>query len=357
MTMRVWPIVLVFLFVGPLSASDKGDWSKAMKLGTVVSFEEYLTKHPTGDWASSAKTKVAELEYQDARKRNTLAAYQAYLQRFPESTLVPMAKAEMEKLVLEGATKASDYREFLANYPNSALAKIARQRLMWALQGLLVEAIKQGDKARIAALIKDGADPYDADICKEAVKQGSQEIIEQLLTVRPEAAGTIRYLAAADRKLPLLRWLVSKYRPVLAGSGMKLRRTVLDANGKAVLTMQVRPEDTADLVERSCAAKLRSQVGPDSVTDLLAVDHERIASGSKNAGGFVDVLSVSVVDRLYFLFEIRAKGQIALGYCDVQVFPESSGGMEVRELVTCPPANDGACFPPRYVLADLDGAY
>lgn len=82
--------------------NDKKAWDKAAKTNTIASFNSYLAEWPNGDYATSARRNIQQLEadnkgWQTARGSHTKQAYQAYINNFPKGQFASTARLEISK--------------------------------------------------------------------------------------------------------------------------------------------------------------------------------------------------------------------------------------------------------------------
>lgn len=88
------------------AAQEKADWDRAARENTVVSYQTYLGKHPTGPNADEARSRISALQasaadnaaWTAADTAGTVEAYQQYLTSFPQGTYVAQAIAAIETL-------------------------------------------------------------------------------------------------------------------------------------------------------------------------------------------------------------------------------------------------------------------
>lgn len=81
---------------------DKKDWETATKDNTIAAYQTYLNTWPNGDYATSARRNIQQLEadnraWQTARGSHTKIAYQTYLNNFPKGQFASTAKIEIQK--------------------------------------------------------------------------------------------------------------------------------------------------------------------------------------------------------------------------------------------------------------------
>lgn len=88
------------------AAREQADWDRAARENTIASYETYLTQHPTGLNADTARARIQsiriaaadEAAWSAASAANTADAYQQYLNSFPQGAHVAAAIAAIERL-------------------------------------------------------------------------------------------------------------------------------------------------------------------------------------------------------------------------------------------------------------------
>ncbi len=116
------------------------DWNKASTANTVAAYQEYLSKHPSGEHSSDASDRIHSLQddeaWQQAKQTNSADAYRDYLQKQPTGThtkdaqdaLTAEERATDWKTAESTGTVAS-LQDFLKKYPAGAEADQARSKL------------------------------------------------------------------------------------------------------------------------------------------------------------------------------------------------------------------------------------
>lgn len=126
--------ILALILVG--CATTKDDWKKAQDLGTIQSYEEFLTKYPKSGFSNNAKADIEKLYWQKAKNDNTIEAYRNFLERNPQ-TFSRDARIAMIDLAWGIALKQNTiegYLAFKSEYPDSDYSSNADrkiQKLKW----------------------------------------------------------------------------------------------------------------------------------------------------------------------------------------------------------------------------------
>ncbi len=83
---------------------QQSDWQKARETNTTESYEQFLKKYPSGEFAPQAQARVKELyeerDWQKARDADTPEAYQAFLKQYPEGKWTEEARIRVENFTL-----------------------------------------------------------------------------------------------------------------------------------------------------------------------------------------------------------------------------------------------------------------
>ncbi len=121
-------------------SSAQQDWNKANTTNTVAAYQEYLSKHPTGEHSTEATDRIRSLQdeeaWSQAKQADSLDAYQDYLQKQPAGSHVKEAQD-----AITGLQRASDWKtaqstgtvaalqDFLKKYPTGPEADEAKAKL------------------------------------------------------------------------------------------------------------------------------------------------------------------------------------------------------------------------------------
>jgi tetratricopeptide (TPR) repeat protein len=110
----------------------KGDWQNATQLNTFEAYEEFLLRHPQGEFTKLAIQNIENLEWGKAEMLNTIFAYQEFLKRHRQGEFANEAKTRIEELeweVIKENESIETYEEFLRKYPNSKFRQQASKNL------------------------------------------------------------------------------------------------------------------------------------------------------------------------------------------------------------------------------------
>jgi hypothetical protein len=121
-------------------SSAQEDWNTANGANTVAAYQEYLSKHPTGDHSADANERIRSLQddeaWSQAKQANSAEGYRAYLQNQPagshateaQDALTAAQRAADWKTADSTATVAS-LQDFLKKYATGPEADQAREKL------------------------------------------------------------------------------------------------------------------------------------------------------------------------------------------------------------------------------------
>lgn len=83
---------------------EQSDWERARAANTVQSYEQYLSKYPSGSFATQAQARLAQVEedqdWQKASATNTPEGYQAFLRQHPQGKWAEEARIRIENFAL-----------------------------------------------------------------------------------------------------------------------------------------------------------------------------------------------------------------------------------------------------------------
>ena len=98
------------------------DWQRAMQIGTIESYQEFVKKYPQTEFARQANDKIEQLQWQTTEKTNSKKGYEDFLSSFPSSLHRKDAENRIDMHTWEETKRdgsASAYRNFLTKYPAS----------------------------------------------------------------------------------------------------------------------------------------------------------------------------------------------------------------------------------------------
>ncbi len=135
-------VTLMLLVAATLCAcsSAQQDWNKATATNTVAAYQDYLSKHPTGEHSSDASDRIRSLQdeeaWSQAKQANSVDAYKDYLQKQAtgshtkdaQDAIIALQRAADWKTAESTGTVAA-IQGFLQKYPTGAEADEARAKL------------------------------------------------------------------------------------------------------------------------------------------------------------------------------------------------------------------------------------
>jgi cell division protein FtsN len=116
--------VCLAVLLGVVGCSrQQSDWEKTRAANTTDSYEQFLKKYPSGEFAAQARARAKDLyeegDWQKARDTDTQEAYQAFLKQYPEGKWTEEARIRVENFNLAqpptNATPATDSANSGAN--------------------------------------------------------------------------------------------------------------------------------------------------------------------------------------------------------------------------------------------------
>jgi len=130
-------------------SSAQEDWNKANSANTVAAYQQYLSKHPTGDHSGEASDKIRTLQddaaWSQAKQADTADAYRDYVQKQPTGAHVKEAQDAITGLQraadlksAESAGTAAALQDFLNKYSTGPEVDEAKAKLA-ALNGYRVQ--------------------------------------------------------------------------------------------------------------------------------------------------------------------------------------------------------------------------
>jgi outer membrane protein assembly factor BamD (BamD/ComL family) len=182
-------VTLVLLTAATLWAcsSAQEDWNKANTANTVAAYQEYLSKHPTGEHSAEAGARLHSLQDDDAwsqaKQANTLDAYRDYLQKQPTGAHVKDAQDAVTTLqravdlkTAESTGTVAALQDFLKKYPTGAEADEAKAKLGalsdYRVQLASVKTEKQAQRERDHLRAKYGSILHDVMVAPASSGKG-----------------------------------------------------------------------------------------------------------------------------------------------------------------------------------------
>src|ERR1700733_4949713 len=104
-------LCLTLLLVAGGCSRQQSEWEKTRAANTTDSYEQFLKKYPSGEFAAQAQARVKDLyeerDWQKARDVDTPEAYQAFLKQYPEGKWTEEARIRVENFNLAQAPSGS----------------------------------------------------------------------------------------------------------------------------------------------------------------------------------------------------------------------------------------------------------
>jgi hypothetical protein len=88
-------------FIAVTCFPQKGKWDKALKINTIESYQEFLSKYPQSEYSSLAKSKIIDFEYEEIKSQNTINSLEAFLTKYPESKYTEEAEKTLKEMKFE----------------------------------------------------------------------------------------------------------------------------------------------------------------------------------------------------------------------------------------------------------------
>lgn len=172
--MAVGAMALVLI----ISACRDGAYNAAAKTGTQESLRRFIAQHPDDDNVPSARTRLAELAFAEARGVHSVIAYKRFLEEFPEEAQTGPARSLLEGLRFNASKDkgtAAAWRQFLEDHPEGAHAAQARATLReLELKQVLAPGADTATLKRAAAEAID--DAPSAEVQKRLDEQSFKEV-------------------------------------------------------------------------------------------------------------------------------------------------------------------------------------
>ena len=216
-TMRVTLLLTIAAAVCACSSAQQ-DWNKANAANTVAAYQQYLSKHPTGDHSVQASDRIHALQDEEAwtqaKQANTAEAYRDYFQKQPNGVhaadaqnAVTAAQRAADWTAADSAGTAASIQGFLKKYPQGTEADQARARLT-ALMGYKVQLAsgktqKQAEKEREHLKAKYGSVLHDMVVVPPT--SGKTYKLESSPMSQSEAASACDELKKAHQRCEVVK--------------------------------------------------------------------------------------------------------------------------------------------------------
>jgi outer membrane protein assembly factor BamD (BamD/ComL family) len=199
-------------------SSAQDDWKQATSANTVAAYQQFLSKHPTGDHSADATERIHTLQDDDAwaqaKQANSIEAYRDYMQKQPAGSHVKDAQD-----ALTAAQRASDWQsaqttgtvaavqDFLKKYPDGPEVSQAQDKLK-ALAGYKVRVAggtseKQAQKERDKLLSKHRDVLHDVVVVSPKV--GKTYDLESAPMSQADANSACEQLKKAHQKCEVVK--------------------------------------------------------------------------------------------------------------------------------------------------------
>ena len=128
------PFLVFFTFILVVTAcsSEDSDWRAVKESGSVVELEQFLSKHPDGEFSGQANARIELLRFEEAKGEQSIEAMAQFLEHHPDSSFADAARLEVESIRFaeaESKEKVAAFIEFLTDYPEGNNAERARNLL------------------------------------------------------------------------------------------------------------------------------------------------------------------------------------------------------------------------------------
>lgn len=135
-------VCLLLVLAGILPGCNRveHDWRKAQAADTVTSYEQFLARHPNGQFVELGRKRIVELKWAAAVRENTAAGYEMFVKEFPSSPEAEEAKRHLVELEWELATREATVEAlegFDKKWPSSGRSIEVREKVR-ALKELIL---------------------------------------------------------------------------------------------------------------------------------------------------------------------------------------------------------------------------
>ena len=119
---------VILLFVAVLffaCATAKSQYEDARKIDTIPVYQEFLSKYPSGEYATLAQNRIEALNFEKAQAVNSVNAYQSFLLSSNSDLFKNYATQRIQMIYRDEFLKAKEidsveaYDHYMKNYPKS----------------------------------------------------------------------------------------------------------------------------------------------------------------------------------------------------------------------------------------------
>ena len=139
----------------PQELRDEVAYLDALKENTYQGFYAYLTKYPNAERVSEARRRYEKLLFTTLTVDKKLQSYEAFIEEYPNSPYREDALVEIFEIsTASGST--TTFINFLTEYPNSRVAKVARDILFYVQLENQIGAVVTNDSLQSVLLLNSG---------------------------------------------------------------------------------------------------------------------------------------------------------------------------------------------------------
>ena len=120
---------IVMLFAVPVMlfacATAKSQYENARKINTISAYQEFLSKHPSGEYAELAQTRIEALNFEKAKAVNTVDAYERFMGSSHSDLFKNYAIQSIQMIYRDEYLKAKEidtveaFDDYMTTYPKS----------------------------------------------------------------------------------------------------------------------------------------------------------------------------------------------------------------------------------------------
>lgn len=136
-------VLLIALFFGGC-ATMQSRWKDTETINTISTYEEFLRQYPQGTLANKARSRIENLNFDQAQAKNTIAAYDEFLRRYQQGRMADEARSRRKKIYMvkewenaQAVNTVLAYKEFLEHYPTGKISQEAKLTLQKRAQNYI----------------------------------------------------------------------------------------------------------------------------------------------------------------------------------------------------------------------------